>query len=657
MRCKSLIGVVVALSLAVVAMSASAAGAETAVSLDGTYTVTWSEHYVERHDIFSGSALAKQGGVGSDTFSYDVSYAGSATVSYAGGNTSVLSDSVHYNHHDAEDLAATGPCPDPSQGSWSGSLHHTRDVTDPDAWATGRAVDAPQNVHIVPVTNPDGSQALAYPISYTIQTSQGPYQYLGDGGEQYHIHDVLTQQQTACGVSTTTGPNGDTTYLDSESFFNGINLPADWFSSLQYDSATNTFSLHKSVQLPSVVPGSSFPQSGSLTTDVVVARVGKPTAAFTYKVHPGGTVEFDASSSHPSSAGGAAIANYHWDFGDQKTLDTSNPVLSGSDAHAYEDGTQPYQVTLTVTDAAGSTSDPVSQDVDTCQPDYDAQDGAEFAGLVACVEKALPDESPRQILMTVRQLYYGDASWTDPDPTKHTALWLAVIPCVTNTSVPDPTTILNNKLLTALQPAAAHEPLQGDDITHTFTVQDALECPSGFLPGGLVMPNYDIAGWGGDVGDAASEYTHAVLTGSPPGQATWNRYIGNTATTAAPSDDLYGDIDGLALHFAEAGASCSRTAAPTGDPQPISDVMRAYFEGTDGRRVTRIGCLRDFLGITGLSRATVASDYGPEILSFALPFYVRRYSPSLKDLPKVTAALIANSREAMGQFYDWLGNA
>jgi hypothetical protein len=90
-----------------------------------------------------------------------------------------------------------------------------------------------------------------------------------------------------------------------------------------------------------------------------------PTAALAApgaKVRQNVPATFDASkSADPEGASGGGIANYHWDFGDGKTADTTTPTTT----HAFPER-KSYNVTVTVTDrqgAASAASAPVAVDV------------------------------------------------------------------------------------------------------------------------------------------------------------------------------------------------------------------------------------------------------------------------------------------------------
>lgn len=96
-------------------------------------------------------------------------------------------------------------------------------------------------------------------------------------------------------------------------------------------------------------------QRSSATTSVTV-QPQIPVASFTTSPGFAFDVQFDASASTADPS--LTITNYHWDFGDGSTDDTSLSF----DNHVYS-GSGPYTVTLTVTDSSNHTSQPSSQAV------------------------------------------------------------------------------------------------------------------------------------------------------------------------------------------------------------------------------------------------------------------------------------------------------
>lgn len=93
-------------------------------------------------------------------------------------------------------------------------------------------------------------------------------------------------------------------------------------------------------------------QGAGLLNIPAALDLATPTAAFTFDPalpNEGATVTFDGSGSHVD---GINIVEYSWDFGDGITEATDNPVIE----HSYATWGE-FDVTLTVTDAAGQTDD------------------------------------------------------------------------------------------------------------------------------------------------------------------------------------------------------------------------------------------------------------------------------------------------------------
>lgn len=93
--------------------------------------------------------------------------------------------------------------------------------------------------------------------------------------------------------------------------------------------------------------GPSFANILGEAQDIVMSPDQAPVASFFINVQPSGLpTEFNASSSI-SPIG--TISSYAWDFGDQTTLMTNTPIVH----HVYS-STGPFNVTLTVTNSAGT---------------------------------------------------------------------------------------------------------------------------------------------------------------------------------------------------------------------------------------------------------------------------------------------------------------
>lgn len=390
---------------------------------------------------------------------------------------------------------------------------------------------------------------------------------------------------------------------------------------------------------------------GTILTDDI-----PPTAAFVYTVHPGGRVEFDASSSTPGKAS-APIAGYEWDFGDGNALSTPSPTTT----HVYST-LGSFDVSLTVVDSNGNRSAPVTQTVNLCAPDIPAATGAEYAGLVECVEKALPTESPRQILSTMRQLYFGSQTWSlrrDPN-------WDRIIPC--GIQVPDPRPSISSKLYSAL--VAANSSTNVGDVSHLFTGLEALQCPLQtvtFIPTvagvpfawwKINMPNFLIATWGGDIGSAAGLKAFDEVQGNP---RPWSVYFGPNGIRAS-FNDLNGDLDSLVLAYAIPQRSC--TSAPASFPltQPLSASIKNYYDGQqtpEGIYYQRRGeCFVDILGSPGptggVDFTQLANRFDEKVYDFALAYYIAQRGGSGSIRPAVRRIIKQRAEEVVALFGAWV---
>jgi len=92
-------------------------------------------------------------------------------------------------------------------------------------------------------------------------------------------------------------------------------------------------------------------KTGTLSKQIGVVN-NKPFANFSYAIE-GKTVQFDASSSYDENG---TIDSYYWDFGDGKNGGGVKPK------HTYDEDYKTYNVTLTVNDSAGASSN-LSKDV------------------------------------------------------------------------------------------------------------------------------------------------------------------------------------------------------------------------------------------------------------------------------------------------------
>ncbi len=176
---------------------------------------------------------------------------------------------------------------------------------------------------------------------------------------QAGLNRAYPKPQVAVAVSST-GPfhAGDTVNFSVSG--QGRDLSYDWdFGDSSNGSGQNVSHAYSALGSFNVTVTATDPigQRSSATTSVTV-QAHVPVASFTFTASAGSffDVSFDASASIADPS--LTISNYHWDFGDGSTDDTTNSF----DDHIYN-GSGPYTVTLTITDSSNQTSAPSSQSV------------------------------------------------------------------------------------------------------------------------------------------------------------------------------------------------------------------------------------------------------------------------------------------------------
>lgn len=112
------------------------------------------------------------------------------------------------------------------------------------------------------------------------------------------------------------------------------------------------------------------------------------------------------------------------------------------------------------------------------------------------------------------------------------------------------------------------------DIGHVFTGLDAANFPKT----GTVMSAAGVSGpagatWAGDVGSALAEWDLHAKKGLGHDRTRRQEFYDKFAS----SDDMLGDVDGIALSAAPAGG-----AAPAASLASLSGRLRAYYKTTDG---------------------------------------------------------------------------
>ena len=229
-------------------------------------------------------------------------------------------------------------------------------------------------------------------------TPDGRHAYVAEGGLNKVVPIDLSNNQVGAAIAVGSGPDGVAVSPDGQHVYvtnGGTGLTADSMGNCQTTNpGSNTVSViaTQTNTVVATVTGVSGPSGPAITPDgrtVYVApgysngassaitpiNAATDTAgtAFTTSSYPfqvaispdqgpvanftvtgaaaGQATSFDASV---STAPGAAIASYHWDFGDGATQTTTTPTTS----HVYASAGS-FQATLTVTDSAGTSTQEV----------------------------------------------------------------------------------------------------------------------------------------------------------------------------------------------------------------------------------------------------------------------------------------------------------
>lgn len=285
----------------------------------------------------------------------------------------------------------------------------------------------------------------------------------------------------------------------------------------------------------------------------------------------------------------------------------------------------------------------------------------EYVQLVRCAERAFSSYTPRRMLSLLRQLYYGNQSWS----RTRSRFWENVIPC--GLALADPRPGLGADLADALR---ASQVVAGVDIGHVFTGLEAMVCPSSTTeletPGPNVivsMPNEEFATWGGDLGSAAAHKTHdeVDLGRTRP----WPSYFG-TAGAPASYEDLEGDIDSYVIRKGLSGAACGATAGTTlpSLTSPISQILHDYYTSAPttlgGTRTNYARCFVQAIGgtVSGsriTNKAALVTPIRNRVESFARTFYLGLVTVPLFAIGPVEGMrLLQYSWEGTELFLDWL---
>ena len=301
-----------------------------------------------------------------------------------------------------------------------------------------------------------------------------------------------------------------------------------------------------------------------------------------------------------------------------------------------------------------------------CKAPRKARSFDDYVFLVMCVEQALPTYPPRKILSLLRQIYYGDESWSQ----KKDRRWKDVITC--GLKLPSPVAALG-KLLKALQDS---QEIEDTDLGHVFTGLEAMCCPKPSVeisirgPNPVVkMPNVEFATWGGDLGSAVGLKVYDEYDKNLPTQ-DWDKYL-LAPNTRAGTADFNGDIDAYAIGSFLSGkcAQVSKTAI-TQINTPISKLLYDYYVDDTmppshmrQLRLGRIGCF--IQGIGGETSGVIIKDkptlydaLSGRVSAFAEAYYtaLRRPHHSILNLypSGIGTKILSNTHQAVQQFVYWL---
>jgi outer membrane protein OmpA-like peptidoglycan-associated protein len=271
-----------------------------------------------------------------------------------------------------------------------------------------------------------------------------------------------------------------------------------------------------------------------------------------------------------------------------------------------------------------------------------ASDLDQYMFLVRCLEDRLgltsATDAPKT-LSVLRQIYYGNASWTSPQ--NRNKIWNDVITQRPWSPGDDPTPKLGKTLFKALQKSKqVFNDGQMLDIGHLLTGMDAMQKPqtvSANIAGGMYLDtnvaNHEWATWAGDVGSAAAYHTFCVSFINFT--STYGQYFKNFASDS----DLEGDIDSYA-NWAWLDSVASSPELQLN--KPLSEVLMQYYRLTNtkaGRaRAGRFDIFINFYGGDVKSgkitkRSQLIKNLSAPINEFALLFLGKKIIKTYQGTP------------------------
>ena len=290
---------------------------------------------------------------------------------------------------------------------------------------------------------------------------------------------------------------------------------------------------------------------------------------------------------------------------------------------------------------------------------------AEYVCLVRTAE-ARSGLSPRMMLSFLRQMYYGDQTWS----RDRNAIWNDVIRC--RQTIQNAESLVGNALVSAFHNSVL---VQNTDMGHMFTGLEAMACPTpdvtvnvwgdnawGLPNPWVAMPNEEFASWGGDIGSAAAQraWDH-YQSGTAP---QWAGYFGGTNTLASDTD-LNGDIDCYVIRQALLRRPCQATVQVPLPALtiPISQILDEYYSGGSTALGTawlnRFDCFARTLGANIVARRiTNMAALGPPIsgrvYNFARAFLAGVIGARPRNPIRMNTLLTQACNEVTQLFLNWI---
>lgn len=320
-----------------------------------------------------------------------------------------------------------------------------------------------------------------------------------------------------------------------------------------------------------------------------------PTAAFTHSEQCLAVAFTDAST---DPGGASDVVARHWAFGDGTTSTQTNPN------HTYA-GAGTYSVSLTVTDASGADSSPISHNVtvSACSVSLGVlidglPAGASPSGTItgpdgysrALAGGTFPGLTPGDYTISAQQVNYGGTTYV-PDPATQTVTLTsgaALTKTVVYTSQTPPPDVAP-EILAATGP---NDGSSGDTYTWSLTVRDADSAPSSITASVSVFTDgtgstllqevpLTLKTTGGDLTTGVVYSGSAVLTATTSRRLYWRAFVDDgTAGVRYPTSGL---ASFQVLVASDAPPAAALSASPTSGTAPLSVHLDACASTDDHR--------------------------------------------------------------------------